>query len=98
MEPPGSTNPDKNTKTLNESFFSCGKMIVSILFYYRDPVPNKRINPCEISRTLQKSDRALLPSPTAPSDLEELSTTLGASLDTSSHIFTDLQNTYLHII
>jgi len=64
-------------------------------FYNRNPVPRQRIDPYEISRTLQKSDRILLPDTTAASDSEELSTTLGASLDTSSHIFSDLQNTYL---
>ena len=63
--------------------------------YYRNPVPNERISPSELSRTLQKSDRTLLPSSVAPGDLEELSTSLGAALDTSSQVFTDLQNAYM---
>ena len=58
-------------------------------------MPRQRIDPCEISRMLQKSDRILLPDTTASSGSEELSTTLGAPLDTSSHIYGDLQATYL---
>lgn len=60
----------------------------------RNPVAGQRVHPSEISRALQKSDRTLLPSRATLKDSEELSTTLGASLDTSSHIFADLQSTY----
>ena len=65
------------------------------LFYNRNPVPNQRIDPREVSRTLQKSDRMLLFSSTAANNDEETSTQLGAPLDTSIHIFSDLQNVYL---
>ena len=58
-------------------------------------MPNKRIDPSELSRTLQKSDRTLLPSSIAPNDSEELSTKLGASLETNSQLYTDLQNAYI---
>ena len=54
----------------------------------------QRINSCLISKALQKSDRALLPGTISAKDNEELSTTLGDSLDTSSHLYQDLQNTY----
>jgi len=82
-----------NNCQVNNNYTVFSHKYYYIGLYYRDPIPNKRINPCEIARTLQKSDRALLPSSTsfAPSDLEELSTTLGASLDTSSHLFADFK-------
>jgi len=70
-------------------------MVYATCFYYRNPVANKRVDPSELSRTLQKSDRTLLASSVAASDPEELSTQLGASLDTSTQVFTDLQNTYM---
>lgn len=71
------------------------------VFYFRDrnPIANKRTVPSELSRTLQKSDRTLLPSKAtlkgSEEQAEELSTTLGAPLNTSSQLFADLQNTYL---
>ena len=66
----------------------------AIFVVCRNPVAGQRVHPSEISRALQKSDRTLLPSRATLKDSEELSTTLGASLDTSSHIFADLQGTY----
>ena len=56
---------------------------------------NQRINSCLISKELQKSDRALLPGTISAKDNEELSTALGDSLTTTSHLYQDLQNTYL---
>ena len=66
-------------------------MIAKYISCYRNPVPSKRAKPYEISRTLQESDGTLLSS----SDSEEMSTHLGAPLNTSRHIFTELQNTYM---
>ena len=56
---------------------------------------NQRINSSAIFKFLQKSDRALLPSAISAKDNEELSTTLGDPLSTSSNLYQDLQNTYL---
>jgi len=67
----------------------------------RNPVPSQRLPPTEISRTLQKSDRTLLPSRTTLKhrcSTEELSTELGAPLESSRNLFTDLQKTYLWIV
>ncbi|XP_065899854.1 ephrin type-A receptor 4a-like [Dysidea avara] len=74
----------------------CPRAIYELMIQCWNPLPNRRIDPCEILRTLQKSDRTLLPHAMTPSDSEELFTTLGESLDTSHHIFIDLQNTYFH--
>ena len=56
---------------------------------------NQRINSCLIFKALQKSDRALLPGTISAKDNEELSTGLGDPLASSSHLYQDLQNTYL---
>ena len=56
----------------------------------RHPVANQRIRPSEIFRTLQKSDRILM-----PEDAEERSTMLGDSLSTSSQLYLDLQKAYV---
>ena len=56
---------------------------------------NQRINSCLISQELQKSDRALLLGTISAKDNEELSTALGDSLTTTSHLYQDLQNSYL---
>ena len=63
--------------------------------YPRHPVANQRINSGLISKALQKSDRALLPGAISAKDNEEMSTTLGDPLTTSSHLYQDLQNIYL---
>ncbi|XP_065899848.1 ephrin type-B receptor 1-B-like [Dysidea avara] len=73
----------------------CPRSIYKLMIQCWNPVPNKRIDPSELSRTLQKSDRTLLPSSIAPNDSEELSTKLGASLETNSQLYTDLQNAYI---
>ena len=65
---------------------------------YRHPVANQRINSCLIYKALQKSDRALLPGAISAKDNEELSTGLGDPLTISSHLYQDLQNTYLSTI
>ena len=64
---------------------------------YRHPEAKLRINSYLISKALLKSDRALLPGTISAKDNEELSTTLGDFLDTSSHLYQDLQNTYLPV-
>ena len=64
---------------------------ISFTSCYRNPVPSKRVKPYEISRTLQESDGTLLSS----SDSDEMCTHLGAPLNTSRHMFTELQNTYM---
>ncbi|XP_065899838.1 uncharacterized protein [Dysidea avara] len=69
----------------------CSRAIYQLMIRCWNPLPNKRINPREISRTLEESNVTLL----TPSDSEESSTKLGASLDTSTHLFTILQNTYV---
>ena len=56
---------------------------------------NERINACMIFKMLQKSDRTLLPGTMLPRDNEELSTVLGDSLTSSTHLYLELQNTYL---
>ena len=56
---------------------------------------NKRIDSSSIVKTLQKSDRALLPGTISATDNEELSTKLGDPLTTSSNLYQGLQNTYL---
>ena len=56
---------------------------------------NQRINSSAIFKLLQKSDRVLLPGIISTKDNEELSTTLGNPLSTSSNLYQDLQNTYL---
>ena len=61
----------------------------------RHPVANQRIKSSAIFKLLQKSDRALLPGTISAKDNEELSTTLGDPLSTSSNLYQDLQNTYL---
>ncbi|XP_065899891.1 uncharacterized protein [Dysidea avara] len=73
----------------------CPRAMYQLMIQCWNPVASQRVHPSEISRALQKSDRTLLPSRATLKDSEEMFTTLGASLDTSSHIFTDLQNTYL---
>ena len=50
---------------------------------------NQRITACNTSRTLQKSDRILLPVID-----EEQSTKLGDSLSKSCKLYLDLQNMY----
>ncbi|XP_065899895.1 uncharacterized protein [Dysidea avara] len=77
----------------------CPRSMYEVMIQCWNPVPSQRLPPSEISRTLQKSDRTLLPSRTTlkqRKSSEELSTKLGAPLETSSHLFTDLQNTYLY--
>ena len=59
---------------------------------------NKRIDSSSIVKTLQKSDRALLPGKISIKDNEELSTTLGDPLNTSNDLYQALQNTYLSTI
>ena len=59
---------------------------------------NKRIDSSSVVKTLQKSDRALLPGTISATDNEELSTTLGNPLNTSSDLYQSLQNTYLSTI
>ena len=59
---------------------------------------NKRIDSGLIVKTLQKSDRALLPGTISATDNEELSTNLGDPLATSSNLYQALQNTYLSTI
>ena len=59
---------------------------------------NKRIDSGSIVKTLQKSDRALLPDTISATDNEELSTKLGDPLTTSSNLYQALQNTYLSAI
>ena len=61
----------------------------------RHPVAKQRIDSSAIVNLLQKSDRTLLPGTISAKDNEELSTTLGDPLDTSSNLYQDLQNTYL---
>ena len=56
---------------------------------------NERINACMIFKMLQKSDRTLLPGTMLPRDNEELSTVLGDLLTSSTHLYLELQNTYL---
>ena len=65
---------------------------------YRHPVANERVNSNSIVKTLQKSDRALLPGTISAKDSEELSTTLGDPLTTGSNLYQGLQNTYLSTI
>ena len=62
---------------------------------YRHPVANQRIDSSAIVNLLQKSDRTLLPGTISAQENEELSTTLGDPLDTSSNLYQDLQNIYL---
>ena len=62
---------------------------------YRHPVANKRVDSSSIFKTLQKSDRALLPGMISAKDSEELSTTLDDPLATGSNLYQGLQNTYL---
>ena len=59
---------------------------------------NKRIDSSSIVKTLQKSDRVLLPGTISAKDNEELSTKLGDPLSTSSNLYQALQNTYLSTI
>ena len=59
---------------------------------------NKRIDSSSVVKTLQKSDRALLPGKISIKDNEELSTTLGDPLNTSNDLYQALQNTYLSTI
>ena len=61
----------------------------------RHPVANKRIDSSSIVKTLQRSDRALLPGAISAKDNEELSTKLGDPLATSNDLYQGLQNTYL---
>ena len=65
------------------------------VFCHRHPVASKRIDSSSIVKTLQKSDRALLPSTISAKDNEELFTKLGDPLTTSSNLYQGLQNTYL---
>ena len=68
------------------------------IFCHRHPVANKRINSSSIVKTLQKSDRVLLPGTISAKDNEELSTKLGNPLATSNNLYRGLQNTYLSAI
>ena len=61
----------------------------------RHPVAKQQIDSSVIVKTLQQSDRALLPGAISAKDNEELSITLGDPLDTSSNLYQDLQNMYL---
>ena len=54
----------------------------------------KRINACMVSKMLQKSDRTLLAGTMLSRDDEELSTILGDPLNTSTHLYQSLQDTY----
>ena len=47
-----------------------------------------------VSKMLQKSDRTLLPGTMLSRDDEELSTILGDPLNTSTHLYQNLQDTY----
>ena len=47
-----------------------------------------------VAKMLQKSDRTLLPGTMLPKDDEEWSTVLGDSLNTSTHLYQNLQDTY----
>ena len=64
-------------------------VVLTLHFCCRHPIANHRISSNEIVRTLS-SDRILLSSTD-----EEQSTVLGDPLDTSSHLYLDLQQTYL---
>ena len=64
-----------------------------IIIFCRHPVANQRINSSDVLRTLEKSDRILLPS--TAGDREELSAKLGDPLSASSELYLDLQKTYL---
>ena len=55
----------------------------------RNPQANQRITACNASRTLQKSDRILL-----PVNDEEQTAKLGDSLSKSCELYLDLQNMY----
>ena len=50
-----------------------------------------------IFKMLQKSDRTLLPGTMLPRDNEELSTVLGDPLTSSTHLYLELQNTYIPV-
>ena len=60
------------------------------VFRHRHPVASKRIDSSSIVKTLQKSDRALLPSTISAKDNEELFTKLGDPLTTSSNLYQGL--------
>ena len=64
-----------------------------ISFSSRHPVANQRINSSDVLRTLEKSDRILLPS--VATDSEENNAKLGDPLSASSELYLDLQKTYL---
>ena len=67
---------------------ACKNVPFDVIFY-RHPVADQRIAPCSIFRTLQKSDRILLP------DNDEVqSTKLGDALSTSNQLYPDLQSIY----
>jgi len=66
--------------------------------FYRHPEANHRPHSDSIWRTLQKSDRTLLLHPPVESDGsfdDELVTVLGAPLDTSELLYSDLQSLYM---
>ena len=67
----------------------------SLHYVNRHPVAKQRIDSSTIVKTLQQSDRELLPGTVSAKDNEELSTTLGDPLSASSNLYQDLQNTYL---
>ena len=67
---------------------------MTIFSIYRHPVAEKRINACIVAKMLQKSDRTLLPGTMLSRDDEELSTILGDPLNTSTHLYQSLQDTY----
>ena len=66
--------------------------------FCRHPEANHRPHSDSILRTLQKSDRTLLLHPPVESDGsfdDELVTVLGAPLDTSELLYSDLQSSYI---
>ncbi|XP_065899937.1 uncharacterized protein [Dysidea avara] len=76
----------------------CPRAIYQLMIQCWHPEANHRPHSDSILRTLQKSDRTLLLRPPVESDGsfdDELVTVLGAPLDTSKSLYTDLQSSYI---
>ncbi|XP_065899943.1 uncharacterized protein [Dysidea avara] len=76
----------------------CPRAIYELMIQCWHPEPRQRPLPCTISRTLQKSDRALLTSSTTVTDdntSDQLSMTLGGPLAAGYQLHLDLQQSYM---